>query len=138
MAEILIFLGETVKKEIISTENAPAAVGPYSQAVKAGQFLYTAGQVPLDPATNELVEPDIKAQTRRAILNLQGVLEAAGASLDQVVKTTVFLQDMGHFAAMNEVYGQFFGNQPPARSTVEVAQLPLGALIEIEAIALIS
>jgi 2-iminobutanoate/2-iminopropanoate deaminase len=127
-----------VKKEIISTENAPAAVGPYSQAVKAGQFLYTAGQVPLDPATGELVEPDIKAQTRRAILNLQGVLEAAGTSLDQVVKTTVFLQDMGHFAAMNEVYGQFFGNQPPARSTVEVAQLPLGALIEIEAIALIS
>jgi 2-iminobutanoate/2-iminopropanoate deaminase len=127
-----------VKKEIISTENAPAAVGPYSQAVKAGQFLYTAGQVPLDPATNELVEPDIKAQTRRAILNLQGVLEAAGTSLDQVAKITVFLQDMGHFAAMNEVYGQFFGNQPPARSTVEVAQLPLGALIEIEAIALIS
>jgi 2-iminobutanoate/2-iminopropanoate deaminase len=127
-----------VKKEIISTENAPAAVGPYSQAVKAGQFLYTAGQVPLDPATGKLVEPDIRAQTKRAILNLQSILEAAGTSLDQVVKTTVFLQDMGHFAAMNEVYGQFFGNQPPARSTVEVAQLPLGALIEIEAIALIS
>ncbi|MGD2049756.1 MAG: RidA family protein [Chloroflexota bacterium] len=126
-----------MKKEIISTENAPGAVGPYSQAVRAGQFLYTAGQIPLDPATGELVEPDIRAQTRRSMLNLQGILEAVGANLDHVVKTTVFLQDMGHFAAFNEVYGQFFGNQPPARSTVEVGQLPLGALVEIEAIALL-
>lgn len=126
-----------MKKEIISTENAPGAVGPYSQAVKAGQYLFTAGQIPLDPATGELVEPDIQAQTRRSLLNLQGILEAAGTNLDQVVKTTVFLQDMGYFAAFNEVYGQFFGNQPQARSTVEVGQLPLGALVEIEAVALL-
>ena len=126
-----------MKKEIIATKNAPGAVGPYSQAVRAGHFLYTAGQIALDPATGELVERDIQAQTRRVILNLQGVLEAAGANLDQVVKTTVFMQDMGQFGAMNEVYGQFFGDQPPARSTVEVSRLPLDALVEIEAIALL-
>lgn len=126
-----------MKKEIITTKNAPGAVGPYSQAVRAGQFLYTAGQIPLDPATGELVERDIQVQTRRVILNLQSILEAAGANLDRVVKTTVFMQDMGQFAAMNEVYGQFFGDQPPARSTVEVCRLPLDVLLEIEAIALL-
>ena len=126
-----------MKKEIISTEKAPRAVGPYSQAVRAGQFLYTAGQIALDPVTGILVEEDIKAQTRRVILNLQGILGAAGATLDQVVKTTVFMRDMGQFAAMNEVYGQFFGDPPPARSTVEVSRLPLDALVEIEAITLL-
>lgn len=126
-----------MKKKIITTKNAPGAVGPYSQAVRAGQFLYTAGQIPLDPATGELVERDIQVQTRRVILNLQSILEAAGANLDRVVKTTVFMQDMGQFAAMNEVYGQFFGDQPPARSTVEVCRLPLDVLLEIEAIALL-
>jgi 2-iminobutanoate/2-iminopropanoate deaminase len=126
-----------VEKEIISTEKAPGAVGPYSQAVRAGQFLYTAGQIALDPVTGKLVEEDIKVQTRRVILNLQGILDAAGATLDQVVKTTVFMRDMGQFAAMNEIYGQFFGDSPPARSTVEVSRLPLDVLVEIEAIALL-
>lgn len=126
-----------MKKEIISTEKAPGAVGPYSQAVRAGQFLYTAGQIALDPVTGIVVEGDIKAQTRRVILNLQGILDAAGVTLDQVVKTTVFIRDMGQFAAMNEVYGKFFGDSPPARSTVEVSRLPLDVLVEIEAIALL-
>ena len=127
-----------MNKEIVSTENAPGAVGPYSQAVKAGAFLYTAGQIALDPATGKMVDNDIVLQTKRVLLNLQAILEAAGTSLDRVVKTTVFIQDMGQFGAMNEVYGQFFGDQPPARSTIEVAALPLGALVEIEAIALLS
>ena len=127
-----------MNKEIVSTENAPGAVGPYSQAVQAGAFLYTAGQIALDPATGKMVDNDIVLQTKRVLLNLQAILEAAGTSLDRVVKTTVFIQDMGQFGAMNEVYGQFFGDQPPARSTIEVAALPLGALVEIEAIALLS
>ena len=127
-----------MNKEIVSTENAPGAVGPYSQAVKAGAFLYTAGQIALDPATGKMVDDDIVLQTKRVLLNLQAILEAAGTSLDRVVKTTVFIQDMGQFGDMNEVYGQFFGDQPPARSTIEVAALPLGALVEIEAIALLS
>lgn len=126
-----------MKKEIISTKNAPGAVGPYSQGVRVGRFLYTAGQIALDPKSGEMVEQDIGVQTERVIQNLRGILEAAGTSLDQVVKTTVFLQDMGQFAAMNEVYGQFFDQQPPARSTVEVGRLPLDALVEIEAIALL-
>lgn len=127
-----------MNKKIVSTENAPGAVGPYSQAVQAGAFLYTAGQIALDPATGKMVDDDIVLQTKRVLLNLQAILEAAGTSLDRVVKTTVFIQDMGQFGAMNEVYGQFFGDQPPARSTIEVAALPLGALVEIEAIALLS
>ena len=120
---------------IVKTDQAPAAVGPYSQAVRIGNLVYTAGQIPLDPATGKLVEGAIEAQTRRALENLKAVLEAAGASLSSVVKTTVFLQNMGDFGAMNGVYAQFFGDGPPARSAVEVAALPLGAEVEIEAVA---
>ena len=127
-----------MKKEVISTEKAPGAVGPYSQGIRVGSLLYTAGQIALDPKTGKMVERDIAIQTKRVLLNLQGILEAAGANLDQVIKTTVFLQDMANFGAMNEVYEQFFSDQPPARSTVEVSRLPLDALVEIEAIALLS
>lgn len=123
-------------KEIISTDKAPAAVGPYSQGVYAGSLVYTAGQIPLDPNTGKLVEGDIQAQTRQVIHNLKAVLEAAGSSLENVVKTTVFLDDMDDYAAVNEVYGSFFGESAPARSAVQVAALPLGARLEIEAVAL--
>jgi len=123
-----------MKREIISTDKAPAAVGPYSQAVRVGDLVFTAGQVALDPATGKLVEGGIEEQTRRVLQNLAAVLEAAGSSLDKVVKTTVFLKDMGDFAAMNAVYAEFFPTDPPARSTVEVSALALGALVEIEAI----
>ena len=126
-----------MKKKIISTEHAPAAVGPYSQAVRVGKMLFTAGQIPLDPATGQMVEGDIAAQAEQALENLQAVLEAAGTSVKNVVKTTVFLQDMADFGAMNEVYARYFGKNPPARSAVEVAALPLGAHVEIEAVAMI-
>ncbi len=126
-----------MKKTIIHTEKAPAAVGPYSQANRAGELVYTAGQIPLDPATGKMVEGGIEAQTRRALENLQAVLEAAGAGLDSVLKTTVFLHDMGEFAAMNGVYAEFFPENPPARSAVQVAALPLGARVEIEAVAVV-
>jgi 2-iminobutanoate/2-iminopropanoate deaminase len=125
-----------MKKKIISTAAAPAAVGPYSQATRAGDFVFTAGQIPLDPATGKMVDGDIQDQTRRALQNVQAVLEAAGCSLKDVLKTTVFLQDMDDFKAMNEIYATFFDTDPPARSAVEVAALPLGARIEIEAVAL--
>lgn len=124
-------------KERIQTEHAPAAIGPYSQAIRAGGVIYTAGQVGLDPETGQLVEGDVKAQARQALENVRGVLEAAGTSFTNVVKTTVFLADMGDFAAMNEVYAEFFADgAPPARSTVAVAGLPRGALVEIDCIAL--
>ena len=126
-----------MKKEIISTDQAPGAVGPYSQGVKIGDFVYTAGQIALDPASGEIIEGGITEQTRRVMNNLSAILEAAGTSLDNVVKTTVFLQDMGQFGEMNSEYGRHFSGQPPARSTVEVAKLPLGVLVEIEAIAII-
>jgi 2-iminobutanoate/2-iminopropanoate deaminase len=126
-----------MKRKIVHTDDAPAAVGPYSQAVKIGKLVYTAGQIPLDPATGKMVEGDVQAQTDRALQNLQAVLEAASSSLSNVVKTTVFLQNMGDFAAMNEVYGRYFNEKPPARSAVEVAALPLGAQVEIEAVALV-
>ncbi|SRR5690554_2393850 len=125
-----------MQKEIIVSDKAPAAVGPYSQAIRVGDLIYTAGQVPIDPATGKLVEGDIQAQTRQVIQNLKEVLEAAGSSLDNVVKTTVFLQDINDYAAVNEVYGSFFGNSAPARSAVQVAALPLGAHIEIEVVAI--
>jgi 2-iminobutanoate/2-iminopropanoate deaminase len=124
-------------KEIIATKNAPAAVGPYSQGVRVGNLLFTAGQVAIDPATGKVVDGDIAVQTHQVMLNLQAILEAAGSSLDQVIKTTVFLYDMDHFGAMNQVYGQFFKGAPPARSTVQVSRLPLSVLVEIEAIALV-
>ena len=127
-----------MEREIISTDKAPAAVGPYSQGVKAGHFVFTAGQVPIDPAVGKIVAEDITSQTHQVMRNIRQVLQQAGSDLDQVVKTTVFLQSMDDFAAMNEVYGSYFGGQPPARSTVEVSKLPLGALVEIETIALIS
>lgn len=122
----------------ISTPHAPAAIGPYSQAVRVGNFLYTSGQVALDPATGQIVAGGIEAQTTRVLENLKAVLEAAGASLGQVFKTTVFLKDMNDFVAMNAIYGKYFapeGTVAPARSTVEVARLPKDALVEIEVIA---
>jgi 2-iminobutanoate/2-iminopropanoate deaminase len=127
-----------VKREIIATEKAPAAFGPYSQAVCIGELIYTAGQVALEPASGRLVEGGIKEQTRQVLQNLAAILEAAGSSLAQVVKTAVFLQDINHFAEMNGVYAEFFPVRPPARSTVQVAALPLGALVEIEAVAVVN
>jgi len=125
-----------MQRERISTTDAPGAIGPYSQAIASGAFVFCSGQVPLEPASGALVEGDVRAQTRRALENLSGVLTAAGSSLAQVVKTTVFLVSMSEFAAMNEVYAEFFPGDPPARSTVAVAELPKGARVEIEAIAL--
>ena len=122
-------------RQIISTDRAPAAVGPYSQAVARNGLIYTAGQIGLDPATGTLVEGGIQAQARQALTNLQAILEAAGAGLGDVLKTTVFLQDIGDFQAMNQVYASFFGSDPPARSVVQVAALPLGARVEIEVVA---
>lgn len=125
-----------MNRTIISTSNAPAAIGPYSQAVQVGDLLFTSGQIPLE-SDGSLETGDISTQTRRVLGNLQAVLEAAGSSLAHVVKCTCFLSDMNHFSAMNEVYGEFFSDDPPARSTVEVARLPRDVLIEIEAIALV-
>jgi 2-iminobutanoate/2-iminopropanoate deaminase len=125
-----------MKREVIATEKAPGAVGPYSQAIRVGHFVFTAGQLAFNPTTGKLVEGGIEEQTRQVLRNIAAVLEAAGSSLDKVVKTTVFLEDMGDFGAMNEVYGQFFAHEPPARSTVEVG-LALGALVEIDAIAVV-
>lgn len=122
-------------KEIVATEKAPAAVGPYSQATRVGNLIYTAGQLGLVPGTKALAGPDIEAQTRQALENLKAILEAGGSCLRHVVKTTVFLQDMEEFARMNGVYAEFFASEPPARSTVQVAALPLGARVEIEAVA---
>ena len=119
----------------VSTASAPAAIGPYSQAIILDGMVYCSGQVGLDPATGQLVEGDVQAQAQRALQNLSAVLEAAGSSLANVVKTTVFLTDMANFTAMNEIYASFFGDTPPARSTVAVAELPKGAQVEIEAIA---
>ncbi len=126
------------EKKIISTDSAPKAIGPYSQAVIANGFAFLSGQIPLDPATNQLIEGDISAQTERVMRNLQAVLESCGSSLKGVVKTTVFLKDMGEFAKMNEVYGRFFSENPPARATVEAARLPRDVRVEIECVALIS
>ncbi|NOY44086.1 MAG: RidA family protein [Deltaproteobacteria bacterium] len=123
-------------KRAVTTDGAPKAIGPYSQAVVAGGFVFCSGQIPLDPITGEMVEGDVATQTRRVLENLKAVLEAAGSGLDRVVKTTVFLADMGDFAAMNQVYAGFFGDVPPARAAVEVAALPKGARVEIEAVAL--
>lgn len=124
-------------KEIVATERAPRAIGPYSQAVRSGNFLFASGQIPIDPATGEFVAGGITEQTEQVMRNVSAILEAAGAGLQQVVKTTVFLADMDDFTAMNEVYGRFFGENPPARATVQAARLPRDARVEIEAIAIL-
>ena len=124
-----------MQRTIVSTDKAPAAVGPYSQGVVVGDLVFTAGQIPVDPQTGEVVGEDILSQTRQAIENVAAVLAAAGSSLDKVVKTTVFLTSMENFPAMNSVYAEFFASDPPARSTVQVGPLAKGSLIEIEAIA---
>lgn len=123
-------------KQIISTERAPQAIGPYSQAVVAGGFVFASGQIPIDPATGQFVEGGIVEQTEQVLRNVSNLLEAAGTSLARVVKTTVFLADMDDFAAMNETYARFFGENPPARSTVQAARLPRAARVEIEVVAL--
>ena len=124
-----------MKFEIIRTDKAPAAIGPYSQAVKSGQMLFCSGQIPLDPATGEMISGDITAQAERVMKNISAVLSAAGAGFDDVIKTTIYLVDMGDFAPVNEVYGRCFKNHKPARSTVAVQSLPRGAQLEIEVIA---
>lgn len=124
-------------KQIVSTERAPQAIGPYSQAVVAGNLVFASGQIPLAPETGALVEGGIVEQTEQVLRNLSAVLEAAGVNLEDVVKTTVFLADINDFAAMNEVYGRFFRQQPPARSTVQAARLPRDARVEIDAVAVL-
>jgi len=123
-------------REVIATSDGPKAIGPYSQAIKANGLVFVSGQVALDPATQQVITGDVAAQTERALQNLAGILKAAGTSLDRAVKTTVFLKNMSDFAAMNEVYGRYFVQAPPARSTVEVARLPKDVLVEIDVIAL--
>ena len=120
---------------VVTTDAAPAAIGPYSQALVHGGLVYSAGQIPLDPATGEIVEGDVARQTQQVLANLDAVLTAAGASRDSVLKTTVFLRDLNDFAAMNEAYGRFFGEHKPARSTVQVARLPRDSAVEIELVA---
>ncbi len=127
----------SVRRHAIAADAAPSAIGPYSQAIAAGGFVFCSGQIPLDPATGELVAGDVAAQTRRVLENVRAVLESAGSSLDAVVKTTVFLADMGDFAAMNAVYAEYFAAPAPARSTVQAAALPRAARVEIEVVALL-
>jgi 2-iminobutanoate/2-iminopropanoate deaminase len=124
-----------VSKEVISTPNAPAAIGPYSQAVRTGNLIFVSGQIPLDPATGQLVRGDIGTQTQQVLENLAAVLEAAGSSLAKVVKTTVYLRDLGEFGRINEIYAKFFAGSPPARATVQVVRLPRDAAIEIDVVA---
>ena len=124
-------------KDSIQTDRAPKAIGPYSQAIRAGGFLFASGQIPIDPLTGQFVDGGIAEQTEQVLKNLSAVLQAGGSSLDRVVKTTVFLSDMAEFTLMNEVYGKFFTEKPPARATVEAARLPRDARVEIEAIAMV-
>ncbi|MBN1264024.1 MAG: RidA family protein [Anaerolineales bacterium] len=125
------------ERTVVTTDKAPKAVGPYSAAIRAGEFVFVSGNLGLDPASGEFDSGGVEAQTRRALQNLQAILGASGSAMDSVVKTTVFLQDMGDFGKMNAVYAEFFPAEPPARSAVEVAALPKGGLVEIEAIALV-
>lgn len=125
-------------KDIIATDRAPRAIGPYSQAVRAGNLVFASGQIPIDPATGQFVPGGIAEQTEQVLRNLTAVFEAAGVVMDQVIKTTVFLADMDDFAAMNEIYDRFFGAEPPARATVQAARLPRDARVEIEAIAVVA
>lgn len=131
-------MSESLKKEVVIAPEAPAAIGPYSAAIRAGQFVYTAGQIGIDPTAGAIVAGGVEAETRQALTNLKHVLEAAGSSLENVVKTTVFLRDMEDFGRMNAVYAEFFTQNYPARSAVQVAALPKGAAVEIEAVALVS
>jgi reactive intermediate/imine deaminase len=124
-----------MQKDAIATKDAPAAIGPYSQAVRAGEHVFLSGQIPLDPATGQLVDGDIAAQTKRVMENLGAVLAAAGCGFGDVVRTTIYLVDLGHFAKVNETYGAFFESPYPARATVQVAALPKGAQVEIDAVA---
>jgi 2-iminobutanoate/2-iminopropanoate deaminase len=128
-------LSQPQVREVIATENAPAAVGPYSQGIRTGDFVFTAGQLGMDPVTGKLVEGGVEAQARQVLTNLQAVLTAAGSGLDRVVKATVFLEDINDFKAVNAIYAQFFTKDPPARSAVQAAALPLGGLVMIEAMA---
>ena len=123
-------------REVIATEQAPKAIGPYSQAIRAQGLIFTSGQIAIDPTTAQIVAGDVSAQTDRVLKNLAAILQASGSSLEKVLRCTVFLKNMGDFAAMNEVYGRYFQQEPPARSTVEVARLPKDVLIEIDVIAL--
>lgn len=127
----------TLQKQVITTDQAPKPIGPYSAGIRAGNFIFTAGQVGIDPKTGDLVPGGIEAQTRQVLENVKNILEAAGSSMDQVVKTTVFMADMNQFAQMNAVYAEFFPGEPPARSTFGVAALPKNALVEIEVVALL-
>lgn len=124
-----------MEKVVISTKTAPAAIGPYSQAIKIGNFVFLSGQIPLLPATGEIVQGDIRDQTRQVLENLKCILETAGSSLDKVVKTTIFMKDLNDYTAINDVYKEFFANKPPARAAVQAARLPRDAGVEIEAIA---
>jgi 2-iminobutanoate/2-iminopropanoate deaminase len=123
-------------REVISTKDGPQAIGPYSQAIKANGFVFVSGQVAIDPTSQQVISGDVAAQTERVMKNLAGILKAAGSGLEKVVRSTVFLKNIGDFAAMNEVYGKYFSSAPPARSTVEVARLPKDVLVEIDVIAL--
>ena len=123
-------------REVVSTKDAPQAIGPYSQAIKANGLVFVSGQIPIDPANQQVISGDLAAQTDRVLRNLSEILEAAGSGLGKVVRTTVFLKNMGEFAAMNEVYAKYFSSAPPARSTVEVSRLPKDVLVEIDVIAL--
>jgi 2-iminobutanoate/2-iminopropanoate deaminase len=125
-----------MNKEVILTNDAPAPIGPYNQGIKTGNLIFTAGQIAINPKTNQVEETTIEGQTKQAIINLKAILQKAGSGLDKVVKTTVFLKNMGDFPAMNTVYGEFFVENPPARSAVEVAKLPKDVLVEIECIAI--
>jgi len=129
-------LTATLMREIISTKDAPQAIGPYSQGIRANGFVFVSGQVAIDPATQQVINGDIAAQTERVLKNLSAILKAAGSGLEKVVRSTVFLKDMGDFAAMNEVYARYFTASPPARSTVQAARLPKDVLVEIDVIAL--
>jgi 2-iminobutanoate/2-iminopropanoate deaminase len=124
-----------MEKQIISTESAPKAIGPYSQGIAFGDLIFTSGQLPMDPATGKLVDADIKAATAQVLKNVQAILHEAGSSLDKVLRATVYLKDMGDFAAMNETYEEFFGANPPARTTFQVAKLPMDVAVEIDVIA---
>lgn len=121
--------------QVVQTEKAPGAIGPYSQAMKLGNLVYTAGQIPLDPSTGQLVEGDIAAQTERVMQNVSAILEASGSSFDRIIKTTCFLTDLGNFATFNEVYARYMGDNRPARSTIGAAALPAGAQVEVEVVA---